>query len=43
MPNNAGYYHVAYAVATGIYALYTAVLVSRWNRVRARHAEGDKK
>ena len=43
MPNNAGYYHLAYAVATGIYVLYAAVLVMRWNRVKAKHVDGDGK
>ena len=43
MPNNAVYYHLAYAVATGIYVLYAALLVARWNRVKAKHVEGDEK
>ena len=36
MPDNAGYYHLAYAVATGIYAIYAITLVMRWKRVRSK-------
>ena len=43
VPNNAIYYHLAYAVATGIYIIYAGFLVARWNRVKAKHAEGDQK
>lgn len=43
MPNNAGYYHLAYAVATGIYVLYAAVLVMRWKREKARHVSEEEK
>ncbi|MEO8193347.1 MAG: hypothetical protein ABI681_05820 [Gemmatimonadales bacterium] len=35
MPENSGFYHLAYAVATGIYVGYSLLLVARWNRVRA--------
>ncbi|HMA19562.1 MAG TPA: hypothetical protein VKO87_02100 [Gemmatimonadaceae bacterium] len=38
MPRNEGFYHLAYAVATGIYAGYALLLVVRWNRVKAKHA-----
>ena len=40
MPDNAIFYHLAYAVATGIYVLYAASLVVRWNRVKARRDPG---
>jgi len=40
VPNNAGFYHLAYAVATGIYTLYAILLVVRWNRVKDRHDNG---
>jgi len=43
VPDNAGYYHLAYAVATGIYVFYAVVLVMRWNRVKARHVDGEEK
>ena len=43
MPNNAGYYHLAYAVATGIYAVYAITLAVRWNRVKGMHQNGDDK
>jgi hypothetical protein len=36
LPNNAGYYHLAYAVATGIYAGYAILLAVRWNRAKTR-------
>jgi hypothetical protein len=36
MPENAGYYHLAYAVATGIYVIYAVTLVIRWKRVRPK-------
>ena len=36
MPDNAGYYHLAYAVATGIYVGYAILLTIRWNRAKAR-------
>lgn len=41
MPDNAGYYHLAYAVATGIYVLYAVFLVMRWKRVKAKHLSGE--
>ena len=36
LPDNAVYYHLAYAAATAIYAGYAVALVARWKRVRAR-------
>ncbi len=36
MPDNAGYYHLAYAVAAGIYAIYAVTLVMRWKRVKPK-------
>lgn len=38
MPENSGFYHAAYAVATVIYVLYAVVLTMRRKRVRAVHA-----
>jgi len=43
VPDNAVFYHIAYAVATGIYALYAALIVVRWNRVKGRHNDGEGK
>lgn len=40
MPDNAVYYHLAYAVATGIYATYAILLLVRWNRVKTKHDSG---
>ena len=37
LPRNEVFYHLAYAVATAIYAGYALLLVMRWNRVKARH------
>lgn len=34
MPDTSGYYHVAYTVALGIYALYAVSLYVRRNKVR---------
>lgn len=41
MPDNADSYYVAYAVTTGIYIAYAAMLVLRWKRVKSRPAESD--
>ena len=41
MPNNAVYYHLAYAVATGIYVAYAILLAVRWNRVKGKHGAGS--
>ena len=38
MPQNAGYYHAAYAVAASIYSLYALSLWRRRRGVRARRA-----
>lgn len=38
MPDNTGSYYLAYAVATAIYAGYSAILIVRWKRVKARPA-----
>ena len=43
MPDNSGYYHLAYAVATGIYAVYALMLAVRWNLVKGTHQPGDDK
>lgn len=40
MPDNAVFYHLAYAVATGIYVAYAALLIVRWNRAKARRDQG---
>jgi hypothetical protein len=42
VPDNAIFYHLAYAVATGIYVLYAVVLVVRWNRVKVRRGPGTE-
>jgi hypothetical protein len=36
MPDNAGFYYLAYAAATGIYAGYAFFLITRRRRARAR-------
>ena len=36
MPETSGYYHVAYTIALGIYALYALSLYIRRNRLRPR-------
>jgi hypothetical protein len=36
VPDNAGFYHLAYAVATGIYAGYAILIAVRWNRAKVR-------
>lgn len=36
MPENGGYYHVAYAIAAGIYAVYALTIYWRWKSVRER-------
>jgi hypothetical protein len=41
VPNNAVYYHLAYAVATGIYVSYAVLLAVRWNRVKSLHHSGE--
>jgi hypothetical protein len=41
VPDNSFYYHLGYAVATGIYVVYSAALVMRWNRVKARLPGND--
>lgn len=43
MPNNAGYYHLAYAVATGIYVIYAMTLAARWTRVKGKHVNGEER
>jgi len=40
VPDNAVYYYLAYAVATGIYAGYALLLLVRWNRVKTRRDPG---
>jgi hypothetical protein len=35
MPHNEGYYHVAYVLATTIYAGYALLIYTRWKRARA--------
>ena len=41
MPDNSFYYHLGYAVATGIYVVYAVLLVMRWKRVKARLPGND--
>jgi len=36
MPETSSYYHVAYTVALGIYAIYAASLYLRRRRLRAK-------
>jgi hypothetical protein len=36
MPETSSYYHVAYTVALGIYAVYAVSLYVRRNRLRGR-------
>jgi len=43
VPSNASYYHLAYAVATGIYVIYAMSLAARWNRAKAKHVSGEEK
>ena len=38
MPDNASYFHAAYAVAAGAYAIYAVVLWRRAAALRARRA-----
>lgn len=42
LPDNAIFYHLAYAVATGIYVAYAVLLAVRWNRVKARQDTGTR-
>jgi len=37
MPDNAGFYHLAYAMAAGIYAAYALTIYWRWKRVRSKN------
>jgi hypothetical protein len=34
-PHNEGYYHVAYIIATVIYAGYAVLIYARWKRARS--------
>ena len=43
MPHNEFYYHLGYAVATGIYVIYAVILAVRWNRVKSKHVIGEEK
>lgn len=36
MPDNGGFYHVAYGLAAAIYAVYALTIYWRWKRVRAK-------
>ena len=36
MPENGGFYHLAYAMAGGIYSVYALAIYWRWRRVRQR-------
>lgn len=36
MPENGGFYHLAYAMAGGIYTLYALAIYLRWKKVRQR-------
>ena len=42
MPDNAGYYHAAYIVASALYLGYIVTLVMRWRSIRARRANLDR-
>ena len=41
-PDNAGYYHAAYAAALGIYALYAVSIWRRRRALRERHVAEDR-
>jgi hypothetical protein len=36
MPENGGFYHLAYAMAGGIYVLYALSIYWRWRKVRQK-------
>jgi hypothetical protein len=36
MPENGGFYHLAYAAAGGIYLLYAMTIYLRWRKVRLK-------
>ncbi len=38
MPDNAGYYHLAYAAASLIYIVYALRLAMKRNKIRAQRA-----
>jgi hypothetical protein len=42
MPQNAGYYHAAYLVASALYLGYIVTLAARWRSIRARRASLDR-
>jgi len=39
MPDNAVYYHLAYAAALVIYATYAVRLAVKWSKVRAQRTQ----
>jgi hypothetical protein len=39
MPDNSGYYHLAYIAAAAIYSAYAVTLYWRWARVRGKRFE----
>ena len=41
MPDNAGYYHVAYAAASLIYLAYALRLSAKRNKLRSRRARTE--
>jgi len=36
MPDNSVYYHIAYVLSAGIYAVYATTVYWRWMRLRNR-------
>ena len=43
LPDNALFYHLAYAVATAIYVGYSLLLLARWKRVNTRASSDESK
>ena len=42
MPDNAGYYHLAYAAAAVIYIAYSVRLALKWSKVRAQRTNSRR-
>ncbi len=42
MPDNAFYYHLAYAAAATIYLAYSVRLAMKWSKVRAQRTASGK-
>ncbi|MEO5904606.1 MAG: hypothetical protein ABIQ55_11370 [Gemmatimonadaceae bacterium] len=42
MPDNAVYYHLAYAVAAVIYIAYSVRLAAKWNKVRTQRTKSGQ-